>query len=77
MDRKELQNRIADILKFDCYGKDIIFDELPEDGLAVNTGCYAITATAAAEIADLAKITGRSCIFTIESISTPFLQIRF
>ena len=77
MDRAEIKARIADILKYDCWGKEITFNDLPDDGLEVNLNCFALTATAAGQIAALADETRRGCILTIADINNPTLQIRF
>lgn len=76
MDKEIIKARIADILKYDCYGSGIKFVDRSEDGLEINLNCYALTATAAEKIATLARETRRSCIFTIQSVADPKLQIR-
>lgn len=43
--------------------------------LLVNLDCYAITGYSAKEIIDLAQKNDRSCIFTIQDINNPRLQI--
>lgn len=76
MDNAALKARVAEILKFDCWGKEITFNDLPDNKLAVNLNCYSITATAAGQIADLAKEADRFCIITIASIFNPTIQIQ-
>ena len=77
MDRAELKAKIAHILRYDCYGKELTFNDLPDGGLEVNLNCFAITSTAAGQIATLAGEANRGCVFTIADIKNPTLQIRF
>lgn len=74
MDNKELRARVADIIKWDCYWMEPEYTE--QDGkLIVDTKIHALTATAAADIAALAKEADRICIFTIHSFQTPTIEI--
>lgn len=75
MDNKELRARIADIIKWDCYGMEPEYTEQPDGGLVVDTKMTALTATAAADIAALAKKADRICIFAIKSLQYPTIEI--
>ena len=75
MDNKELRARVADILKWDCYGMEPEYTEEQDGGLVVDTKMTALTATAAADIAALAKEADRICIFTIHSFQNPTIEI--
>lgn len=77
MDRVELKAKIAYILRFDCYGKELTFNDLPDGGLEVNLNTFALTATAAWELVELSHEARRGCVFTIADIKNPTLQIRF
>lgn len=74
MDNKELRARVADIIKWDCYGMEPEYYE--QDGkLIVDTKMHALTATAAADLAAIANEADRICIFTIKSFQTPTIEI--
>lgn len=75
MDNKELRARVADILKWDCYGMEPEYTEGQAGGLFVNTKMTALTATAAADLAALANEADRICIFTIHSFENPTIEI--
>ena len=45
------------------------------DRLLVNLDCYAIAGYAAEEILDLARKNNRGCVFSIQTIDDPRLQI--
>lgn len=76
MDNKELRARVADIIKWDCYGMEPEYRE--KDGeLIVDTKMHALTGSAAADLAGLAEETDRICIFSIKSFQTPTIEIIF
>lgn len=76
MDSNTIKARLADILRFDCKPENIKFNDLPNGAIEANLDCYALTASAAGDIAALARETERPCIITIQSIEIPTLQIR-
>ena len=76
MDRAELKAKIAYILRFDCWGKEITFNDLPDGKLYVDLDCYALTGTAAGELANLSRALPTGFIITTQD-TTKKLQLRF
>lgn len=67
-----MHNEIRRILA--GQAENITFVEIGS-ALFVNLDCYAIAGYAAKEIIDLARKNDRGCVFTIQDIKNPLLQI--
>lgn len=67
-----MKNEIRRILA--GQADNISFEE-KNGNILVNLDCYAIAGYAAKEIEDLARKNGRTCVFTIQAINNPHLQI--
>lgn len=75
MDNVALKAALAEILKYENYGKEINFRDT-DTFVEVNLDIYTMTSVTARRVADLAYSEHRACIFTIQSIDNPKLQIR-
>ena len=67
-----MKNEIRRILA--GQADNISFEE-KNGNILVNLDCYAIAGYAAKEIADLARKNNPTCVFTIQAINNPHLQI--